>query len=146
MGGDTLVDSPWQSVTTPDPSREYLALLSYLPLKGYRKLLDLMRRSRQVSAQLETTPGVIGFTVRAKLVRHRFWTLSVWENETALQAFVRKSPHLDAMEALRTRMDETAFTRWTVKAATCRCPGRTRCATLRPGAPRGRSPATCTPR
>ena len=90
-----IVDSPWQSIATPDPDREYLALLSYLPLKGYRKRLGLMRRSRDVAAQLANTPGLIGFTFRAKLLGHRFWTLSVWEDDRALTTFVGERPHLD---------------------------------------------------
>jgi heme-degrading monooxygenase HmoA len=78
-------------------------------------MLDLVRRSGAVSDQLATTPGLIGFTFRAKLLRHRFWTLSVWENEQALIAFVGKSPHLDAMTVLQPHMGKTAFVRWTVK-------------------------------
>jgi hypothetical protein len=113
--GETIVQTPWKSVGRPTASAEYLALLSYLPLKGYRKLLDLMRRSGAVSDQLARTPGLIGFTFRAKLLRHRFWTLSAWEDEQALMAFVRKAPHVDAMTVLQPHMGETAFVRWTVK-------------------------------
>ena len=79
----SIVDSPWTSVGTSDTGREYLVLLTYLPLKGYRKMMTLMRRSRAVSHQLAKTPGLIGFTFRAKLFRHRFWTLSAWEDEKA---------------------------------------------------------------
>ena len=68
-GVKSIVDSPWTSVGTSDTAREYLVLLTYLPLKGYRKMLTLMRRSRAVSHQLAKTPGLIGFTFRAKLFR-----------------------------------------------------------------------------
>src|SRR6266540_4816199 len=95
-----------------ESAREYLVLLSYLPLNGYRKVLTLMRRSRAVSRQLASTPGLIGFTFRAKLLRHRFWTLSAWEDETALTAFVGKAPHLDAMKVLGPFMGDAAFFRW----------------------------------
>lgn len=112
-----IVASPWRSVGTLHPEREYLALLSYLPLRGYRKMLDLMRRSRSVSDQLVQTSGLIGFSMRAKLLRHRFWTLSAWEDERALMAFVQQAPHLDAMTVLQPHMGETAFVRWQVKGA-----------------------------
>ena len=113
----SIVDSPWTSVGTSDSAKDYLALLSYLPLKGYRKMLDLMRRSSDVSRQLTTTPGLIGFTFRAKLLRHRFWTLSVWEDEVALMNFVGTVPHLDAMTVLQPHMGKTAFVRWSVRGA-----------------------------
>ncbi len=112
---EAIVQSPWTSVGTADSAREYLVLLSCLPLKGYRKVLALMRRSRAISRQLENTPGLIGFTFRAKLLRHRFWTLSVWDDETALTAFVGKAPHLDAMKVLGPFMGDAAFFRWSVK-------------------------------
>src|SRR6267378_7329990 len=38
-GEKSIVQSPWKSVGTPEVSREYLALLSYLLLKRYRKML-----------------------------------------------------------------------------------------------------------
>jgi len=62
-----MVDTPWRSVATPDRGGEYLALLSYLPLK--------------IRAQLAGTPGLIGYSFRANLLSHRFWTLSTWEDE-----------------------------------------------------------------
>ena len=112
-----IVATPWHSVGTPQPDREYLALLSYLPLKGYRKIIDMIRRSQSISSQLGQTPGLIGFTFLAKFLRHRFWTLSAWEDEQALMAFIGKAPHREAMTGLQPYMGETAFVRWRVKGA-----------------------------
>ncbi len=67
-----MVDTPWQSFLTPDRGREYLALLSYLPLKGFRKLLTLQRQSSKVGRQLAETRGLVGYSFRAKLPSHRF--------------------------------------------------------------------------
>ena len=35
----SVVDSPWTSVGISDIAWEYLVLLTYLPLNGYRKML-----------------------------------------------------------------------------------------------------------
>src|SRR5467141_253547 len=56
----SIVDRPWVATAAPDPNREYLALLSYLPLKSYRKTFDLFRRAQAVATQLANTPGLIG--------------------------------------------------------------------------------------
>ena len=72
-----MVDTPWRLVLSPDRGREYLALLSYLPLKGFRKMLTLQRQTGKVRAQLASTPGLVGYSFRAKLMSHRFWTLSI---------------------------------------------------------------------
>ena len=109
-GGKAIVDRPWETIAAPDPNREYLALLSYLPLKSYRKTLDLTRRAGQVAGQLADTSGLIGFTFRAKILGHRFWTLSVWEDEDALMAFVGKDPHRGTMAALGSYMEDPRFT------------------------------------
>jgi hypothetical protein len=89
-------------------------LLTSLPLKGFRGTLALMRRSRGVATQLGNTPGLVGFSFRAKPLRHRFWTLSAWEDEEALMTFVGKPPHRNAMDALGPFMAKTSFTRWKV--------------------------------
>jgi len=112
-----MVDTPWRSLSTPDRGREYLALLSYLPLKGFRKMLTLQRQSSKVGKQLAETRGLVGYSFRAKLSSHRFWTLSIWEDEPALMAFVRQDPHRATMGLLRPYMGESAFTRWTIRGS-----------------------------
>ncbi len=74
-----MVDTPWRSLLPPDRGREYLALLSYLPLKGFRKVVTLQRQSGKIRAQLAGTPGLVGYSFRAKLPSHRFWTLCIWD-------------------------------------------------------------------
>ncbi len=112
-----MVDTPWRSLSTPDRGREYLALLSYLPLKKFRKMLTLQRQSSKVGKQLAETRGLVGYSFRAKLSSHRFWTLSIWEDEPALMAFVRQDPHRATMGLLRPYMGESAFTRWTIRGS-----------------------------
>jgi len=55
--------------------------------------------------------------LRAQLAAKRFWTLSVWEDETALRAFVAAPPHAAVMKALAPHMGATRFTRWTVRGS-----------------------------
>ena len=55
--------------------------------------------------------------MRARLTAKRFWTLYVWEDETALRAFVAAPPHTAVMKALAPHMGATRFTRWTVKGS-----------------------------
>jgi len=112
-----MVDTPWRSLLPSDGGREYLALLSYLPLRGFRKMLTLQRQTGKVRAQLASTPGLVGYSFRAKLMSHRFWTLSIWEDERALTAFVGRDPHRVTMGILEPYMAETAFTRWTIRGS-----------------------------
>jgi quinol monooxygenase YgiN len=111
---DAMVDLPWQSVHAANDRRQYLALLTYLPLKRYRKMWMFSRHVRAIRRQLAGTPGLIGYSLRAKLLRHRFWTLSVWEDEAALTAFVGNEPHRKTMGSVRPLMDTPAFVQWEI--------------------------------
>lgn len=106
------MDMPWTALSNVDIGREYQALLSYLPLKTYLAIPRFLVFSVQIQKQLRGTPGVVGYSLRAKPVTRKFWTLSAWEDEKALMDFVRKLPHVEAMKKLAPYMDRTGFTRW----------------------------------
>src|SRR5437879_45399 len=88
-----MVDRPWTVVAPPAEEREYLALVSFLPLKRFRMIPRFLRYSGAVSKQLVGTRGLVGFSFRAKILAREFYTLSVWEDERALDDFVRAEPH-----------------------------------------------------
>jgi hypothetical protein len=111
------MDSPWKTLAPVEKDREYLALLSYLPLKRYRAIPRFLQFSFQIQKQLRNTSGVIGYSLRAELISRNFWTLSVWEHEKALMDFVAKIPHGEAMKAMVPYMGPTKFTQWKVNAS-----------------------------
>ena len=106
--------TPWRTFGSPDPNGDFVALLSYLPLRTYRGVLHWAIYTTRVVKQL-ATDGLVGYSLLARPLSKRFWTLSAWKNEAALQAFVNRSPHLRVMAALGPHMDKTGFVRWTVK-------------------------------
>jgi hypothetical protein len=108
------MDLPWKALAPVDVSREYLALLSYLPLRKYSKIPRFLQFTLQTLGQLRASPGAIGYSLRAKLLSRNFWTLSVWENERALMDFVAKVPHGEVMKALASHLGPTKFTQWKV--------------------------------
>jgi hypothetical protein len=106
------LDTPWRKLAKVDLAKEYLALLTYLPLRKYSKIPRFMRFSFQIQKQMRETPGAIGYSLRAKILPRDFWTLSVWENERSLMDFVGKVPHAEAMKSIAAHMARTKFTRW----------------------------------
>jgi len=111
------MDIAWKSLAPIESGREYVVLLSYLPLRRYSKLPLFFRYSAQINGQLRETPGAIGYTMRAKIFTRRFWTLSVWDNDKALMDFVAKVPHVEAMSKIAPHMDKTNFWRWKMKGS-----------------------------
>lgn len=112
-----MVDRPWTPVEAPATDRTYLALVSYLPLKRFRTVPRFLRSAGAIAEQLERSPGLVGFAFRAKILARKFYTLSVWDDEGALMAFVGAEPHRGAMRGLRTHMGTTKFVRWKVGGA-----------------------------
>jgi hypothetical protein len=108
------MDIPWKNLAVVEKNREYLALLSYLPLNRYSRIFAFMKFSAAINKQLRATPGAIGYSMRALLFSRRFWTLSVWEDATALMEFVAKVPHSESMKAMAPFMGKTKFAQWKV--------------------------------
>jgi quinol monooxygenase YgiN len=109
--------SPWRTVRSADPDREVVALLSYLPLKTYSRMLPFMFYTVQVMKQLASAQGLLGYSLLAHPLHKRFWTLSAWESAEALREFVKHPPHVRIMAALAPHMDKTRFVRWTLRGS-----------------------------
>src|SRR5215510_5190993 len=111
------MDMPWTTLAQADSNREYFALLSYLPLKKYRAIPSFFRFTFQIQKQLRKTPGIIGYSLRAKPLSRNFWTLSAWTDERMLMEFVTRIPHAQAMKGLMPHMEPTKFTKWRVSGS-----------------------------
>ncbi len=109
--------SPWRTFGSPEPNSDFVALLSYLPLKSYWRVFPFVFDTAQVVKQLASAQGLLGYSLLARPLSKRFWTLSAWENEKALAAFVQHPPHRNIMTALAQHMDKTQFVRWPVKGS-----------------------------
>ncbi len=105
----------WKSIASAESDREYLALLTFLPLNKFRALPMFLKYNSQVERQLSESQGLVGYSVRAKLLKLNFWTLSVWEDEAALMDFVYRLPHGEIMQNLAPHMGQTKFVRWKLK-------------------------------
>ncbi len=104
----------WRSFAKPSPDREYLALISYLPLKSFWKIPKFLLYTRGVETQLKESRGLIGYSLLACILQGRFWTLSVWEDEDALMEFVRAGAHRQTMVGLRGHLGKTKFVKWNI--------------------------------
>jgi hypothetical protein len=107
-----MVRRPWEWTSKPVSDREYLVLLSYLPLQRFRTMPGFLRHVRAIQRQLRGTKGLLGYSFDAHPLARRSWTLSVWEDEGSLMEFVRTGSHLGTMGALRGKMGRTMFVRW----------------------------------
>ena len=107
----------WRSFAKVDPEKEYVVQITYLPLKSFWKVIKFFRLTLLIQRQLESSPGLIGYSLKSKIVAHRFWTLSAWESQKDLSSFVVKMPHLKVMQDLKNDMGQTKFVRWPARGS-----------------------------
>lgn len=94
-------------------------MLTFLPLGRLSKLPLFLRYVGKIQRQLDACPdGLVGYSLLAKPLRSKYWTLSVWDDDAALGQFIHQSPHRDAMHELPNVLSGFRTTRWT-------SPGRT---------------------
>jgi hypothetical protein len=63
---------PWVTLRRLDPDREYLVLLSELPLKRFRDLGAFLLYTWRIQAQLRHTPGLLGYSLLAHILERQF--------------------------------------------------------------------------
>src|SRR5262249_21740589 len=97
--------------------REYSVLLTELPLNRFRDLGVFLLYSLRIQGQLKRTAGLVGYSFAARIRERRFWTLSVWQNESALRQFVAEIPHRNIMAALQGKIGQTRFIPWKVRGS-----------------------------
>jgi len=112
-----MLPTPWKSLAAPREGKEYVALLSFLPLKRHRTIPKLVRMMFAIQSQLAKSHGLIGYSLGAEPMAKRFWTVSAWEDQQALRDFVEEIPHIRIMQELAPHMGKTEFAQWTVRAS-----------------------------
>ena len=111
------MDMPWKSIAPINAKGEYLALLTYLPLKRHRTIPRFFWSTFAIQKELAGSSGILGYALRAKLLQKDFWTMSAWLDEKSLMEFALRIPHSQVMRALAPHMGPTKFTRWKVSGS-----------------------------
>ena len=112
-----MPDLPWTARAEMEPGTDYLVMASYLPLRRITGTVPFFRAVFAVRKQLATADGLVGYTLRAEPLARGYWTLSIWESDTALREFMRTPPHVRVMTSLKPLMRPTKFVTWTIPAS-----------------------------
>jgi hypothetical protein len=108
---------PWTTIGTVDRAHDYFVMASRLPLARHRDVPAFLRATRDIRRQLARADGLLGYGLDAKLLRRTFWTLSVWRDSDALNAFANANPHAIRVQGIRPLMNATTFATWTTSGA-----------------------------
>jgi hypothetical protein len=100
---------PWKSFRRADPGRNYVLLLSVLPLRRRSSIPRCLLHAWRIMGQLKNAEGLLGYSLLARPLAKEFYTLSVWDTDAALDAFVRAQPHAGTMADMTPHMNQTRF-------------------------------------
>jgi hypothetical protein len=93
-----------------------LASVTRLRLRSWRFLLPFVIHASRSHKQAQAAQGC-GVVVTRKTAGLAFWTLSVWESEAQLRAYLGSEPHRSAIPKLFPWCDEAATTHWGVESS-----------------------------
>ena len=89
---------PWKQIGPVEPEREYVAFTSRFFMRSPLTVPSFVRYGSAIGKQIDSTPGVIGWSLWANLRKLEFHTLSAWEDAESLRAFVSAGAHGGGVE------------------------------------------------
>lgn len=106
---------PWMTVNPPTGS-EVQVMASRLEVRALRHVPGFFLASLSLLRQARNSPGALGITLQADLLRRTFWTLSAWTDKDALTAYATAEPHKSTIARKRKVMRDSTFTFWSIPA------------------------------
>jgi len=88
-----------------------LVSVTRLRVRSFRFVLPFIWYALRSTLQAKGSPGNIRVRLR-KTKRFAFWTLTLWESDSAMRAFRVAAPHRDAMRKLPYWCDEASYANW----------------------------------
>jgi hypothetical protein len=107
-----MLTIPW---TSPKHQSQTATLvqISRLELARKRDVPGFLIAALRIRRLALRTPGAGGLSLRAQPLRRTFWTLSTWQDETAIGELMRSEGHRAVMVKYRDRMAGSHFHTWT---------------------------------
>lgn len=106
---------PWTSAAeTPaaETADEMLIQVSRLHLSRVRDVPGFLLAAYKIRSATLKSPGAIGVSLNAQLLKRTFWTLSAWTDERAIRGFVYSPIHRQVMVRYGDRMIGAHFHTW----------------------------------
>ena len=99
-----IPDLPWTAEHPGDGPG--VVHVTHLHLRRLRDVPAFLRTSLAIRAQAAISPGARSLVLRAQPLARRFTTVSWWDDDRSVRAFVRTDPHRAAMRRWRSEMRE----------------------------------------
>ncbi len=106
---------PDRGVTLNDAGDRLLVALTHATLNERRRNFDA--EVGRVAASLADRDGLVAYSLRKELLGNEAWTMTVWRDRAALEAFVASSAHQHAIRNSAHELAAARFLRFEIDAA-----------------------------
>ncbi len=105
---------PWirPEKPVPDADTDYLVFGSRFVVLNPAWSARFMIGTVRLLDQMRHAEGCIALSLKADLLRGRFWTVSIWKDPEYLSKFARTQPHAAISRGLAPAMKDVTFTSW----------------------------------
>lgn len=112
------IATPFKSVASKelDPNAELLVVVTHARL-GQQGHGEFYRQTGKVLDSMKGQPGLIGHSIRRTIGGDKAWTMTIWEDEASINAFVRGAAHRTAVRRSNASMTDIDFHRFTIPAS-----------------------------
>ena len=105
-----MLPLPWKRVRPLEEAA--VASVTELRLRRWRDIPGLTFGALRLRRAIQNEPGAVAVSLAAATLRRTFWTLTLWVDEAALDAYVHTAAHTDAMRRFRGRLERSRSARW----------------------------------
>lgn len=95
---------PWKQVGAIDPDREYVAFTSRFFMKSPRRVLRFLAQTGPIERQVDSAPGVVGWSLAVNMFKLEFYTLSAWQDAESLRSLAHVAEHGAVMREFKDDM------------------------------------------
>ncbi len=108
---------PGREVSPAEPGAELVQVATVLHLRRWLYLFPFFRMNSRVFKQLNQTPGLVRWYVKAEFRAKMFYTCTVWKDKASKDTFMVTEPHATAMKRINVwGGPRTAFVEWVTLA------------------------------
>lgn len=109
--------APWKTNDAIDPDRTYVSVATTLMSRRLRATPQMFRGARATARQMAATPGCVGFASQARPLKKNYRSISLWESEEALAAFVHDGSHGDLVRSMADEVESFRSVHWVVRGS-----------------------------
>lgn len=102
----------WVPIRALEEDQEYVVIATRFDLRSRTRMPQVFAAAQNLISGFTTTPGLIGYSLRANVLNNSLWTFSAWESDADLHRFVGGPAHSLAIKQTVEWMKSSRFVSW----------------------------------